>query len=184
MSDTKPAPTLYMSFDADQIGGRLFWHTWPDDRAVTGTLAGTLALPANAPLSLVVSGGGAVASSANPEPFVGFDIKEFCVVSRPQIVARGPSHPVLQYAAPSPFAGHDTACRSFRWEGGSQDERTDDYLNVVKTLAKPLELGAAGSWALSILVTVAIYRKGPAQQAPIRVFAIDVEAELSAPAAR
>jgi hypothetical protein len=172
MSDTNLA--LSLTFDADQTSSLLVWETLPDCSATKGIYAGMLALQAKSAFTVVVSGNGAF-DNPNGPAFNGFEIKDFSIISKPDVVACGPGE-ALTYAPPSPFNDTYVATKSFPWEGTPHSQSTEKYLVIRNALNYPLELGAPGTWSLTIMLTVQIQRVDGSSG--LRVFYADIDTLL------
>lgn len=177
MSDTNL--TLRLTFDADQTSSLLGWETQPDCSHTKGIYAGMLALPAGSALTVVVKGNGAF-DNPNGPAFSGFEIKDFCVVSRPGLIGCGPDDPVPTYAQPSPFRGSYVASRCFPWKGSTHDQNTEKYRIIIDTLDDPLPLGEPGLWSLAMVLTILIQRVDGSSG--LRVFYADIDTQLYQPA--
>lgn len=175
MSDTNQVLTLSLSFDADQVSSLLDWEMLPNCSPTRGIYAGLLALPAQSPLTVVVSGNGAFDNPNGPR-FSGFDIKDFCIVSLPKTMVCGPDDPVPTFAPPSMFSDSYVATKQFQWKGTPLDRSLDHYLVIVNELDYPLPLGAPGAWDVTIVLTIAIQRIDGSSD--LRVFYTNIDAEL------
>lgn len=171
--------TLRLTFDADQTGSLLVWDTQPDCSPTKGIYAGMLALQAHSPLTVVVKGNG-VFDNPNGPAFSGFDIEDFSIVSRPDLIACGPDDPVPTYARPSPFSDSNVASQRFAWDGSTHDQSTRQYLVILDTLDYPLQLGEPGAWSLTVVLTVLIRRVDGTSG--LRVFYADIDTLLYPPA--
>jgi hypothetical protein len=176
MSDTNL--TLSLSFDADQTSSLLFWETLPNCSPTKGIYAGMLALQAQIPLNVVVSGLG-IFDNPNGPALSGFEIKDFSIISRPDLVACGPNDPVPSYSPPSPFNGTYVATKNFQWDGTQRSQSTEKYLVIRDSLNAPLQLGELGSWSLTIMLTILIQRVDGSSS--LRVFYADIDTVLYAP---
>lgn len=166
---------LSLTFDADQTSSLLFWETLPNCSPTKGIYAGMLALPAQSSLPVVISGNGAF-DNPNGPVFNGFEIKDFCIISRPDLVACGPEDPVPTYAAPSPFSDTYVATKCFSSAGEQKNLSSEKYLTIQDILDNPLQLGAPGSWSLTIILTVLIQRVDGSSG--LRVFYADIDTLL------
>lgn len=173
MSDTNF--TLNLTFDADQTSSLLVWKTLTDCSPTKGIYAGMLALTDQSPLTVIVNGNGAF-DIPTGAAFNGFEIQDFCIISRPDLVACGPDDPVPTYAPPSPFNDTYVASQRFPWDGTSVSLSTAKYLTIVNTLNYPLQLGRPGSWTLTIMLTVLIHRIDGSSG--LRVFYTDIDTLL------
>lgn len=172
MSDTNP--TLILTFDADQTSSLLVWEMLPNCSPIKGIYAGMLALQTQKPLTVIVSGNGAF-DNPNGPAFAGFEIKDFSVISRPDLMACGPEE-APTFAPPSPFNDSYVANKSFPWNGTTRDQSTEKYRVILDTLAYPLQLGTSGSWSLTIILTVLIQRVDGSSG--LRVFYADIDTLL------
>jgi hypothetical protein len=175
MNSSPKKLTLHVSFDADQVSGKLNWGFWPPSRPDDGTHAGAILMAGGEQLHLRVTGNGSVDSR-----FAGFDIVDCCLFTRPQVMCAGPAYPRTQFAAPSPFVGVTGASYMLPLEFSTDAPAASGhgYLSIVKHWDKTLSVSSTpGRWETSFMITVHIYRV--AADAPeARVFFFDPEAEV------
>lgn len=173
MSDTNL--TLSLTFDADQTSSLLVCNTLTDCSPTKGIYAGMLALQVQSPLNVVVSGNGAFNNPNGGPAFSGFEINDFSIISRPNLITCGPNE-TPAYAPPSPFNDTYVATKSITWEGTSRSRSTEKYLVIQDTLTDSLKLGGPGSWNLTIVLTILIKRVDGSSG--LRVFYADIDTLL------
>lgn len=167
---------LRVSFDVDQISGKLNWDFLPRSRPDFGPHAGAILLPPGEHLHLEVIGNGKCASG-----YLSFEIVDCCLFTRPQVVCTGPAYARTQFAPPSPFVGLPGASYALPLKFTTQEgphEQIDNYRSVVKHWEHRLTVGnTLGRWETSFIMTVHITRIG--QDTPeARVFFFDPESEV------
>ncbi|PFH08510.1 hypothetical protein BCF11_0865 [Collimonas sp. PA-H2] len=186
---TEPVKTVifYVNFDVDQISAKLDWSTSGGSKPPTGPHSGSVFFNQGDQVGIVVTGGGSLIQ--NPEyrpPLKSFEITDFTIITRPQIVQCGQGL-LTTYAPPSLFSDCLTACLRLPL---SFDEKTSDkhhYREITQTWTPPappappfppLTIGKQnGRWEVSMYITVKIYREGVATPFH-RVFYFDPEGEV------
>ena len=174
--DDKPI-TLVVRFDVDQPSAELDWNLTGGDgqaRQRRGPYAGAVHFHQGETLLLEVHGGGARDSG-----FTSFQILDCCILTRPQIVHRGPVVRT-RYAPPSPFL--QSIGGSYQFENDfSSSVGTDDagvYRTVRQKWKRSLNIcHTQGRWELSFNVTVRILR-GQLALPELRVFQFDPEGQV------
>jgi hypothetical protein len=178
MSDQNQPLTLALHFDADQTDSRLVVNLPPGARPTTGKYAGVVVLSPHSRLPVVLVGSGMLDNPYGPR-FEHFKVNDLCLVSSPNVKSYGPHHRLPRFFAPSPLEHHsERASHRIPSDGVMSDESTAHYLSIIDRLNEPLHLGRRGSWSLSIVLTVEIYRADVAEP-ELRVFHANVDLVLA-----
>lgn len=180
---TLPAKTtLRIWFDADQQGSDLAYQLvrdnpgTPDPQPHQGPHADSLYFAPGEEVELQIIGSGAVKGG-----FDSFQLIECVIVTRPQVVQRGPNM-VTRYAAPSPFLQSVGACYvlplDFRATLDCKGELNGPERRITQDWKHSLNVGfTPGMWELSFLMTVRITRDA-GTISEVRVFGFDPESEV------
>lgn len=170
---------LRISFDADQESEELNYVTLrktpptPNPQPNQGGHADSLYLAAGEQLGIQI-----VCSSAMQHGFASFQIVDCAILTRPQVVQRGPGVKT-QFASPSPFLQAIGAwCPLALDFQASVEESANGALVVTQQWKRTLDVGYSGGfWDLSFVMTVRITR-GAGAVDEVRVFSFDPECEV------
>lgn len=169
------------NFDIDQIGETLEWHFYRKDghgNPIKGRYAGSVYFTVGEQTRVRVKAG-------SYNPFVGFEVLDCTLITRPQVVQIGKGLRT-EFALPSPFistpditvTGASVSLPPAQFVPSDVLKPEPEYTEFAREWNKELTVGdKTGRWEISFVLTVAIQRTlGGTPE--LRVFTFDPEGEV------